>query len=67
MKTIPAQSNKEYNFRPCTCGTKRRPRVNRDFLTGFTVYCPNCGLTTLPETEEFLAVSGWDNDDVRMN
>lgn len=64
-RNIELESGREYDFRSCTCGTERKPRLNRDFRVGFTVHCPACGLTTLPEMRERDAVCSWDDGDVR--
>ena len=58
--TIPYEKGKTYDFRSCTCGSDRKPGLDRDFRIGFKVYCPACGLTTLPEIHESQAVSAWD-------
>ena len=63
--TIPLETGKTYDFRSCDCGTKRKPRLDRDFRIGFTVHCPECGVVTLPEIRESDAVCAWDIGAVR--
>lgn len=63
--TIPLESGRTYEFRPCDCGSPRKPRLDRDFRIGYTVHCPGCGLVTLPEIRERDAVSAWDVGAVR--
>jgi hypothetical protein len=62
---IPLESGEKRVFRACTCGEARQPRLDRDFRLGFVVYCPGCGLTTLPEIREGDAVSAWEAGLVR--
>jgi len=63
--SISLETGKTYDFRSCKCGTERKPRLDRDFRIGFTVHCPECGITTLPEIRELDAVYSWEAGTVR--